>query len=565
MVYCGKASQGCQNCRTRRIKCDKLKPECSQCVRVGKKCPGYRDQLSLVFRDESSKVMQKAHAQWGVEAAESSGSSSSSDSPSPPSSNSSVALSPASVRSQPSPPARSARAAAAAARRTTSPVAAAPSPTAHHLEPSWQDKGIKFFVDHFVIGLPDEAIDAQSLSHENWVFDRSMQNTMAAVGLAGMGNLRNDKQLISNAHSMYGAALRDTGRALAAGSGVSHTFMIRSVLMLAMFEIVNGTDPRASSGAQTHIIGAASLLRSFIPIQSTGTMGTRGLLQLCLSLLLACVVDCTSLPGPFSDWVTVSCRTVPDEEWPATELVLMMVRLVNLTSGLRMSGVADGDEAAAVLEQLLSLEDQMASWEARIGGKWAFSTLHGDFPPQACFQGQYHVYTDNWTARVWNFYRWARLMVCSALLDLLAGMPPGATAAHRAAREPALRAMSLRLARDTLVSVPTHWKHPSMDAAQRARVRCAGGAGTGAVGVPGLLFHVDVAASARGVPREWADWALGLLDSVWADMGMVHARRISDGLRDRLDRRADGRPGARPPPAGVEIVVRPLVKIESEG
>ncbi|KLU87404.1 hypothetical protein MAPG_06404 [Magnaporthiopsis poae ATCC 64411] len=244
MVYCGKASQGCQNCRTRRIKCDKIKPECSQCVRVHKKCPGYRDQLSLMFRDESSKVMQKAHAQWGVEAAaESSGasssssSSSSSDSPSPPSSTSSVvALSPVSTRSHPSPPARPSRAAAAAAAAAAARRNVV-SPAAHYMEPSWQDKGIKFFIDHFVVGLPGEAVDVQSLGQEDWVFHRHMQNTMAAVGLAGMGNLRNDKRLMSNAHSMYGAALRDTGMALAAGSGGSYNFMIRSVLMLAMFEV----------------------------------------------------------------------------------------------------------------------------------------------------------------------------------------------------------------------------------------------------------------------------------------------------------------------------------------
>ncbi len=30
--------------------CDKVRPECSQCLRVHKKCPGYRDQLSLMFR-----------------------------------------------------------------------------------------------------------------------------------------------------------------------------------------------------------------------------------------------------------------------------------------------------------------------------------------------------------------------------------------------------------------------------------------------------------------------------------------------------------------------------------
>lgn len=292
-----------------------------------------------------------------------------------------------------------------------------------------------------------------------------------------------------------------------------------------------------------------------------------------LAQLLACVVDRSCLPGPFSDWVAVACKSMPDEEWPATELVLMTMRLVNITSGPRTSGLADGDEAAAVLSQLLSLEDQMASWESRIGGKWAFQTLNGDFPPQACFQGRYHVYADNRTARVWNYYRWARLIVCSALLDLLeADTFPVATtrmAGRRESKSAALRATALRLARDMLVSVPTHWRHPSMDAAQRARVRCVGGAGTGAVGVPGLLFQIDVAASTRGVPRAWADWAIGLLDAVWGDMGMVHARRVSDGLRDRLDRREAGRPGARPPPAGVEIVVRrrvveSRVKLESK-
>ncbi|KAL2786133.1 hypothetical protein BJX66DRAFT_313417, partial [Aspergillus keveii] len=33
-------SRGCRTCRDRRIKCDEKTPECSQCVRLGKKCPG---------------------------------------------------------------------------------------------------------------------------------------------------------------------------------------------------------------------------------------------------------------------------------------------------------------------------------------------------------------------------------------------------------------------------------------------------------------------------------------------------------------------------------------------
>ncbi|KAF4123292.1 Fungal Zn(2)-Cys(6) binuclear cluster domain [Geosmithia morbida] len=75
MIYCGKTSQGCEQCRTHRIKCDRKTPDCSQCVRVSKECPGYRDQFAILFRDESSKVMQRAHSQWGVERISSSPSS----------------------------------------------------------------------------------------------------------------------------------------------------------------------------------------------------------------------------------------------------------------------------------------------------------------------------------------------------------------------------------------------------------------------------------------------------------------------------------------------------------
>lgn len=62
MVYCGKPSKGCGQCRTRKIRCDQARPACSQCVRAKRDCPGYRDQLSLMFRDESKSVARKAEA-----------------------------------------------------------------------------------------------------------------------------------------------------------------------------------------------------------------------------------------------------------------------------------------------------------------------------------------------------------------------------------------------------------------------------------------------------------------------------------------------------------------------
>lgn len=60
MVYCGKPSKGCGECRSRKIRCDQAKPACSQCTKAHRECPGYRDQLSLMFRDESQQVVRKA-------------------------------------------------------------------------------------------------------------------------------------------------------------------------------------------------------------------------------------------------------------------------------------------------------------------------------------------------------------------------------------------------------------------------------------------------------------------------------------------------------------------------
>ncbi|KAE9365420.1 hypothetical protein N431DRAFT_496515 [Stipitochalara longipes BDJ] len=62
MVYCGRPSTSCNNCRAKKRRCDKALPECGQCHRTGHACGGYRDPSSLIFHDESSKVIDKARS-----------------------------------------------------------------------------------------------------------------------------------------------------------------------------------------------------------------------------------------------------------------------------------------------------------------------------------------------------------------------------------------------------------------------------------------------------------------------------------------------------------------------
>lgn len=44
---------------TDSTKCDEKHPQCARCLNLGKICSGYRDQSSLLFRDETSKTKDK--------------------------------------------------------------------------------------------------------------------------------------------------------------------------------------------------------------------------------------------------------------------------------------------------------------------------------------------------------------------------------------------------------------------------------------------------------------------------------------------------------------------------
>ncbi|EMC99357.1 hypothetical protein BAUCODRAFT_400235 [Baudoinia panamericana UAMH 10762] len=63
MVYTGKPSLGCEECRRAKKKCDQALPSCGRCVRLDKICGGYRDLNELMFRDQSSSVARRASQQ----------------------------------------------------------------------------------------------------------------------------------------------------------------------------------------------------------------------------------------------------------------------------------------------------------------------------------------------------------------------------------------------------------------------------------------------------------------------------------------------------------------------
>ncbi|KAJ9154748.1 White-opaque regulator 1-like protein 2 [Pleurostoma richardsiae] len=538
MVYCGKASQGCQSCRTRRIKCDKARPECSQCVRVSKKCPGYRDQLSLMFRDESSKVMRKAHAQWGVEstadlqadaASPSSHRSSSISVEAQSSSSSVVSHSPVFIPFSPTSadPTSTVALPSPAPINTLVSMPLYPRPSTSPIE-----RGIQFYLDRYLLRYPDEPRTVEDVSQKHWFHEPALQTVMAAVGLAGISNLTGNEEMRVVAGQQYGKALQSTAQVIRDRANDAIIVAVRSVVMLALFEVVNETH-ETTEVVKKHILGAGALIQSGMPFNNTPHGGARGLISLCCSLFIPCLVSGIPLPGVFFDWLSTGNKIQIPEERPAADLALIMTKWVQLSAYIRQHAFSDGrPKTAESIKALLKIDAQLEQWASQLPPSWHFQTVEGKgYPPAAVFHGRYHRYRNVYTARMWSHYRWARILVNQMILECVERYPMSSLPLVSFPRQERILEVIRQTGEDVLISTPTHYRDPRLSREQLDEVQTAGGPGAGAVGIPALLFHLKVASCAPGAPYEYWEWSLGMMDTIWCEMGMLHARSLAEVMR----------------------------------
>lgn len=194
-----------------------------------------------MFRDESSKVMQKAHASWGVDKPASVGSPGNHPSSASSSSSSSVSSwgssSPSSTTSSEgqSPP-----------YRRSSASSVVPASTLHvitpkmyrKVEPTIEQKGLQFFLDRYLLGQPDAPANNEQLAAYS-SGPAAMQNVMIAVGLAGLSNTVGDRAMNMFSRQKYTQALKQVQGLIAAKPTASTTVIppLRIVVTLALFEV----------------------------------------------------------------------------------------------------------------------------------------------------------------------------------------------------------------------------------------------------------------------------------------------------------------------------------------
>lgn len=227
---------------------------------------------------------------------------------------------------------------------------------------------------------------------------------------------------------------------------------------------------------------------------------------------------------------SITSGFLPEDERPAVALIHTCARFASLSASAKASIYTDGHGAAAdVMLQLLSIDEELEAWESTQQGKWLYTTHIGStLPPEAVFRQTYHRYSDVWTSRIWNHFRWVRLLTNQMLLEFDERYPVDAVGVLSLPQRDRCYETIRRQAVDVLTSVPTHYKHPRLTYRHLDAIQTHGGAGAGAVGIPHLMFHLQVAACAPGVPLDVWTWAVELMETAWGELGMLHAKSLAE-------------------------------------
>lgn len=486
MVYCGKPSKGCSNCRERKIKCDQREPACGQCEKRQAECPGYRNQVDLMFRDESSHVIKKAKAKArrkdadvGVGASPDeplsaamhlTASESDSVSPEPNGPGSLCA---------PARPACSSRDLEVMLQLPARPAAARgtgwhkPPSVMYALNPTYQERGTAFFFSRFV------AIDEKACHQRfDFIYDvwkprtlsdaayelgeiDSVMASMTAVGLAGLANMTRSGDVMDSARKSYGTALRLINTALRMpDEAVKDTTML-SILILGLFEMIADRDARTVSGTvkawHEHVNGAAALAKIRGVAQFRTRAGIKMFMMLCQTVILSCIQQGVPMPQSVLDLRAELSRKFRSLNAPESRIEVSMpiYRVLEFRHEVR-SGSLDSPEA--VIERLIKMDDDFEHVIANLPSSYRYQTLRIPFPHKDTLDGVCHVYPNMTKLAIWNGFRSCRLLILETILTEIhsryQNVDPSCVPPRHATAFAAARARLPKLCRAIVASVP---------------------------------------------------------------------------------------------------------------
>ncbi|RDW79460.1 hypothetical protein BP6252_04098 [Coleophoma cylindrospora] len=457
MVYCGKPSKSCHECRQRKTRCDRATPACTQCIRTKRKCPGYRDELDLLFRNESTAVIGKAKAK----AAKSKAVTTTPASSAPSASSVSSATLPEESTSL-VPPLKASNAQTLPTLIEDGAFIRALLPT-YELSPTINEIAGAYFNKNYELRSIGSSFDFYDYDTVDTLCDPGnmedhLTASINAVGLASFALSIRSKDVMKQAMNDYVVALRLTNKALNSPSQVKEDSTLFSVMVLSIFETITGSNENSFAAWSEHINGAAALLKLRGPEQFKNHAGRRMFLQITSNLMISCVQRNTPMPKYITDLRKEAARYVETTN-PAWRLSEVIIDCTNFRAAIKNGDDGHRDPREIVM-RALEIDREFTDVFVGLPESWQYTTVYTDANPDKVWNSNFHAYSNSWVAHIWNAMRTCRVLLHEAIhfqLRKVENHNPPLFSEHERVRLYRNSTTTLiQLRSDILASIPQH-------------------------------------------------------------------------------------------------------------
>ena len=461
--------------------CD-AKPEgCTPCARTGRVCPGYRKQVDLMFRDQSSNVIRKAKA---AEAKKS-------ESPAPPSSKSSRGTTP---NSEPVEDLE-------LVSRQWDPI--------FSIEPTLDERATCYLVFNYLIGIQSPSrgvLDNLLLLYQTNSIDDNLLTAVKAVSYASYAHHMQSTELTDVSRYQYTKAVKMTNLALQSNTDAVKDSTLMSVMILRMYEILTAGTQRSLEAWMEHIRGSAALVKMRGDDQLKTAQGRRLFVQASIGILTSCVQLNIPMPKQVEDMVRKVPHHMPaDDDFAhiAFHNLLAMIEVNQFRAAIHKGRLTNYHD---ILSQALELDTRLHSIADDPPPEFRYHVLRTAPNSEVAFRDTYYVYSDLLTANLWNSVRVFRVLVHeqirNTMLQGFATKPPTFTLPEHTMQYQRSTDICYELGAEILFSVPQHLydlKMPDIRAS-------------------GADFKMTDVRASGGYNLMWPLWLAGVMDVGTEDM-----------------------------------------------
>ncbi|KAE8441872.1 hypothetical protein EG329_004227 [Mollisiaceae sp. DMI_Dod_QoI] len=395
MVYCGKPSKACGECRLRRTKCDYKKPSCSQCMRAGRTCIGYRDPSDLMFRDESEGLSARRQRLKDT-----------------------TSQKPAQLDPAMRKPHTSKAIVVLSQSRSPTPPLAIPVLTINPYF-SVEEQATCFFFQNYVIGDDSLATGSFEILPDVYLtggISSALTDSLTAMGLVGLAHFYKASSLLSSATFKYNSAMRTLSSQLRNMEEAKSDQTFIAIMLLGYYEVNTCNSPQSMETWTKHINGASALMQLRGKSSLRTPIGYHLFKQLRTQVIINSAHRQAAVPPFIAEWSSeLNFETI--EQAQGTALSLLVIRYTNLRAS--MSCWRDYSSPERIISTAYALECDFANWAKTCPLRYIYQTINLTERVDEVFSDHYHVYSNVWLATTWNHYRCARLLTNEIILHQL--------------------------------------------------------------------------------------------------------------------------------------------------